>query len=193
MPDMSRLLAALPAPLRSRLVAAAAGGAMALALSLVGYFEGRELVPYLDVGGVPTVCDGHTGDVDMNRRYTEAECDAFSARDIAEARAIFDRWVPADVRSTLSPLTVSAFLSFIYNVGPGKPDRAGRKGKDGFVWLKSGRHSTMLVLLQQGRIREACAQLPQWTRAGGVVYRGLVKRRTDERALCVAGLEGASK
>ena len=37
--------------------------------------EGREYQPYLDIVGVPTVCDGITGpDVVPGKIYTDADC-----------------------------------------------------------------------------------------------------------------------
>ena len=79
--------------------------------------------------------------------------------------------------------TLAAFLSFIYNVGPGQ---AG--SKDGFVWLKSGRHSTMLLRLQAGDVRAACEQLPAWVTAAGIRLRGLELRRGREMAMCLESL-----
>ncbi|MCY1371858.1 Lysozyme RrrD [compost metagenome] len=100
-----------------------------------------------------------------------------------DAAAIIARWVPQEVSDSLPPETLAAFLSFIYNVGHGAPSV-----KDGFVWLKNGRHSTMLLHLQAGRVADACAQLPNWTRAGGKQLGGLIRRRAAERQLCEAGL-----
>ncbi|MCY1533201.1 Lysozyme RrrD [compost metagenome] len=165
--------------IKARLLAAAIG----VATPVVGYFEGRNLLAYLDPVGIPTICDGWTHGVKLSDRATPAQCDDYTRRGLEDAAAVFTRWVPEAVVNSLSPETLAAFLSFIYNVGPGAPGV-----KDGFAWLKSGRHSTMLLHLQAGRIAEACAQLPSWARAGGRQLRGLVLRRQAERRLCEVGL-----
>lgn len=172
----------IPTSLKRRILQAAAGGAIAIAAVLVGHFEpGKERGrPYLDPVGVLTVCDGHTGsDIDPNRIYSDAECDAWTREDLAEAEAIFNRWVPQQVREAMPQTAIGGFISFIYNVGPGKPGR-----KDGFVWLKNGRHSTMLLKLQAGDLAGACEQLNYWIKAGGRVLPGLVNRREAEEWVC---------
>lgn len=165
--------------IKARLLAAA----IAVATPLVGYYEGRNLVAYLDPIGKPTICDGWTHGVKLGDRATPAQCDAYTRQGLEDAAAIFARWVPQKVIDSMSAETLAAFLSFIYNVGPGLPGV-----KDGFVWLKNGRHSTMLLRLQAGRIAEACAQLPNWTRAAGKELAGLIRRRAGELKLCEAGL-----
>ncbi|MCY1289759.1 Lysozyme RrrD [compost metagenome] len=165
--------------IKARLLAAA----ILVATPVVGHFEGRNLVAYLDPIGKPTICDGWTHGVKLGDRAMPAQCDAYTRQGLEDAAAIFARWVPQKVIDSLSPETLAAFLSFIYNVGHGVPGV-----KDGFVWLKNGRHSTMLLRLQAGRVADACAQLPSWISAGGKKLGGLVRRRAAERQLCEAGL-----
>jgi len=163
--------------------ARALAAALLIATPVVGHFEGRELVAYLDAVDKPTICDGWTRGVKLGDQATPAQCDALTRKGLEEAAQVFGAWVPQDVIDRLPAKTIAAFLSFIYNVGPGGPGV-----KDGFVWLKSGTHSTMLRELQAGRIAQACAQLSNWTRAGSVHLRGLVRRRAAERELCEADL-----
>ncbi|MCY1406804.1 Lysozyme RrrD [compost metagenome] len=163
--------------------AASLAAALVIALPVVKTFEGRSLVAYLDPVRIPTICDGWTHGVRMGDQATSEQCDALTRQGLDDASVVLTRWVPAEVVGRMSPRTVAAFLSFIYNVGPGMPGE-----KDGFVWLKSGKHSTMLRHLQAGRIAEACAQLPFWVNAGDRKLRGLERRRAAERQLCEAGL-----
>lgn len=114
---------------------------------------------------------------------TDAECDQKTLLALQEAADVFERWVPAKVIAGMDTKSIAAFLSFIYNVGPGKPGV-----KDGFVWLMNGRQSTMLLHLQGGRIQPACAQLSYWVSAGGRKLRGLERRRAAERELCEVAL-----
>lgn len=164
--------------LKTRVIAA-----ILTATPVVAFFEGRNLLAYLDPVGIPTLCDGWTRGVKLGDRATPDECDAKTRQALEEAAEVFERWVPAQVVEGMSANSIAAFLSFIYNVGPGK---AGVK--DGFVWLKNGRHSTLLRHLRAGRVAEACAQLPLWANAGGRTLRGLERRRAAERDLCVADL-----
>lgn len=142
--------------------------------------EGRRLAAYRDPIGIPTICEGWTHGVRMGDRATNAQCDELTLRGIDQALQVFMRHVPQDVRERMPAETVAAFLSFIYNVGPGK------KGvKDGFVVLKNGRTSTMLRLLQAGDVAGSCRQLPHWVTAGGKRPRGLEARRQREMADCL--------
>lgn len=161
--------------IKTRVLAAA----LLVATPVVGHFEGRELIAYLDAVDKPTICDGWTRGVKLGDQATPEQCDALTRKGLEEAAQVFEAWVPQSVIDRLSAKTIAAFLSFIYNVGPGKPGV-----KDGFVWLKNGNHSTMLRELQGGRIAQACAQLPYWASAGGVQLRGLVRRRAAELTLC---------
>lgn len=157
--------------------------AVLTATPVIAYYEGRNLAAYLDPVGIPTICDGWTYGVRLGDVATDAECDQKTLLALQEAAATFERWVPTKVIASMDPKTIAAFLSFIYNVGPGKPGV-----KDGFVWLKNGSHSTMLLHLQAGLIQPACGQLSYWVSAGGRRLLGLERRRTAERNLCEASL-----
>lgn len=157
--------------------------AILVATPVVAYFEGRNLLAYLDPVGIPTICEGWTYGVRLGDVATNAECDQKTQLALQEAAEVFQRWVPAKVIERMDANSIAAFLSFIYNVGPGKPDV-----KDGFVWLKNGRHSTMLLHLQGGRVEPACAQLSNWVSAGGRKLGGLERRRAAERKLCEVSL-----
>lgn len=157
--------------------------AIVAATPVVALYEGRDLLAHLDPVGIPTICEGWTRGVRLGDVATDAECDQKTQLALQEAADVFERWVPAKVIGGMDTKSIAAFLSFIYNVGPGKPGV-----KDGFVWLKNGRHSTMLLHLQAGRIQPACAQLSYWVSAGGRKFRGLERRRAAERQMCEAAL-----
>lgn len=80
---------AMSPTLRNRIIGAIAGGGGAVAVATVMVsgkdgLEGREYLPYRDVVGVLTVCDGHTGsDIIPGKRYTDKECDALTRADMA--------------------------------------------------------------------------------------------------------------
>lgn len=158
---------------------AAGGGSLGVYQAVNPIFEGREYRAYLDIVGKPTICEGWTHGVKMGDMATDEECDRYSQASYDEAKRIFDRWVPESTRAKLNPVQEASFLLFITNVGPG-----GKGVKDGFVYLKSGRHSSMLRALQAGDIESACRQFNSWANAGGKPVRGLQIRRVDETGMC---------
>ncbi|MBP6018812.1 MAG: lysozyme [Burkholderiaceae bacterium] len=170
--------------IRSKAAASVGAAAIGIAAAFVPPHEGRNLFAHFDPIGIPTICEGWTRGVKMGDVATEAECDELTLRGLREANDIFVRWVPEWVRASMSASAYAAFLSFIYNVGPG-----GKGVKDGFVYLKSGRNSTMLLRLQAGDVAGACRQLPSWASAGGKRFRGLEIRRAQEMKLCLSELD----
>lgn len=142
--------------------------ASALAVPMIGTHEGTINVGYRDPVGIPTSCTGHTGpEVVVGKRYSDAECARQLAEDAVEHGLDIAPCVPAD----LPVETHAAFISFAFNVGAGK-----------FC------SSTLSRKARAGDLAGACAELSKWTRAGGQVLPGLVKRRKAERELCEAGL-----
>lgn len=159
---------------KAPIIAGVAAGAIAAASAVVMKWEGYRADPYFDSVGVLTVCYGTTMDV-QRRRYSRAECEAFLARDLEEAREI----VRACIKAPMLPHQEAALISFAYNVGPG------REGvRDGLCRLKNGRQPQIRLKANAGDWVGACAELSNWTRAGGKRLLGLERRRADERRLC---------
>ncbi|KGA24915.1 lysozyme [Pectobacterium brasiliense] len=155
--------------LRKKIAGAAAGGAIAIATVLIQWHEGRSYTVYYDVAGVPTVCDGITGqDVKIGKTYTATECDALLVKHIAPAATAVDK----AVKVPMTDMRKAALISFTYNIGIGALNR-----------------STMLRKLNAGDTSEACDELKRWDKAGGKVWRGLTDRRAVERELCLSGLQ----
>ncbi|TDS68025.1 lysozyme [Pantoea sp. PNA 14-12] len=154
--------------LRKRLLAAAGTGALTLALTLLwgqDGLEGRRYVPYRDVAGVLTVCDGHTGaDIVRNKTYTDRECDSLLYADLKPIQAKVDSLVTIP----LSRYQRAALYSFAYNVGP-----------------EAFSKSSLLKKLNAGEKADACNELRRWVYSGGREWKGLMKRRETERALCL--------
>ncbi|EPD1598926.1 lysozyme [Yersinia enterocolitica] len=154
--------------LMKKIYGVVAGGAMAIAIALVGGsdgLEGREYMPYRDVVGVLTVCDGHTGkDIIPSKRYIDAECDALLHKDLIPVFAAIDRIV----KVPMSDFRKAALASFVYNVG-----------------ITAMTNSTMVKKLNRGDTSGACNELRRWIKAGGKVWKGLVNRREVERELCL--------
>ncbi|MDR6600576.1 GH24 family phage-related lysozyme (muramidase) [Achromobacter deleyi] len=103
--------------LKRKLIAAASAGSIAIAGVLVSHFEPGKVRgrPCIDPVGVLTVCDGYTGsDIDRNRIYTDAECDAWRDTDLAEA----DRAVRRLITVPLNDWQRAALIDFTYNLAP---------------------------------------------------------------------------
>jgi lysozyme len=151
---------------KKSLVAGSAAAAIALSLTLIKPWEGRELTPYYDIVGVLTWCDGETKGV-PKAKYIEAECDSILAQSVQQYEAKIRPCLPADLPDPVR----GAFISTAYNIGPGA-----------FC------ASSMSRLAKAGDLRGACNALLAWNKAGGRVVKGLVNRRAAERALCLKGL-----
>lgn len=151
--------------LLNKIKLAAAGGALAIAIALLGGVEGRKYFPYYDVAGVLTVCDGHTGkDIVPGKRYSDAECESLLQMDLAPVK----RTVDSAVTVPIGDYTRAALYSFTYNVG-----------RTAFI------NSTLLKKLNSGDTAGACNELRRWVNAAGKKWRGLVNRREIDREVCL--------
>ena len=167
---------------RARLAAVVGVAAAGMLLTIVPRFEGTVHEGYLDPIGIVTACTGHTATAELGKRYTAEECEELLVSDLLAHSAIVDRCVTVP----LEPHQRAAFVSFAFNVGPGK------KGvKDGFCVLKSGKTPSFLKRLNAGDYAGACRGLSEWTKSGGIVFTGLVRRRAAERAMCEGPVEVA--
>lgn len=162
--------------------AAAGATAAVIAASFIGSMEGTRYVPYRDVGGVATVCQGVTHGIDFHRTYTPAECAVLDQRERAIALAV----VKHTVRRPITEPQKAAAAGFIYNEGAGTWDR-----------------SSMLRDFNRGDTKKACrdfllyvcVRTPKWkgnstgpckTADRHMKYvSGLDVRRHDEYDLCV--------
>lgn len=153
--------------LRNKLVAAAGGGAMAIAAILIPSLEGVEYKPYRDVAGVWTVCNGITGpDVIVGKTYTEKEC-----KDLLQKHLVpYAKSVERSVKVPASEYQKAALISFSFNVG-----------------ISAFEHSTLLKKLNARDYAGACDELRRWTFAGGKQWKGLMNRRDVEYEVCTWG------
>lgn len=141
-----------------------AAGWAAIAVACVAGFEGLRTVAYRDPVGIPTLCFGSTTGVKMGDRKTVDECKAL----LVEELETFARGVDACVSVPMSDSRKAAMVSFAYNVGTG-------------AFCKS----TLVRRLNAGD-PGACDELRKWTKAKGITLPGLVRRREEERRLCLA-------
>ncbi len=150
--------------MKGKITALAATGILAAAAVVVTKWEGKHNEVYLDPVGIPTVCYGHTGpDVKPGLRFTNSECEALLREDLLEAKRIVNRCIPRPMR----PHQEAALISAAFNIGP-----------------KVVCGSTLQRKALAGDWAGACAELGRWKFAKGRVFKGLILRRADERALC---------
>jgi lysozyme len=149
-------------------IAAMGAGVIALASTGIKAHEGYVPQGYVDPIGVKTRCWGNTSPgIIVGERYSREQCERLLVIDVQEHADRIRPCVPAG-----TPIqSQAAFLSFAFNVGP-----------------KAFCGSTMARKLKAGDLAGACAELSRWTYAGGKQWKGLVRRRADERALCEKGI-----
>ncbi len=147
-------------------------GVAALSAALISaacLWEGTKYVPYEDVVGVWTVCQGYAKpDVVRGKTYSKEECGRLLKTQLAEHG-------DAVLRCTDVPLNrhqYDAFTLFTYNVG-------------GNAYCKS----SLLKKLNAGDYAGACEGMLAWDMAGGKHVRGLYNRRKFERDLCLKPME----
>ena len=102
-----------------------------------------------------------------DRTLTMAEVDAILAQDLARFERGVARLCPAVIGRQGA---FDALVSFAFNVGLGNLQRSGLRMK-----------------INRGDFEEAADEFMKWTKAGGRVLPGLVKRRMDEKALYLSG------
>jgi lysozyme len=95
---------------------------------------------------------------------TPEQCREFLNGDLQRSWDSIDLYV----KVPLQPWTRAALASFIFNVG-----------------AEAFRKSTLLRLINQGRVVEACNELLRWNKANSQEYPGLILRREAERHLCL--------
>lgn len=140
------------------------------AIEIARHHEGFRSNAYLDPVNIPTIGYGLTRYFHREGSPRVKMGDVIS-REEAEYSLLFTLQtfmndVARHIRVELTQNQIDAIASFVYNVGVAN-----------FV------NSTLLRRLNAGDIQGAADQFPRWNKAGGKVFRGLVRRRGDERAL----------
>lgn len=144
-------------------------GALALAIPMIGEFEGKRNDPYKDIAGIPTVCYGETRVV--MRRYSDKECNDMLEKAVREFAEPVAKLTPTIAEN---PAMLAAATSLAYNIGVGNYS-----------------NSSVRKLFLAKRFKEACNAFGAWNKARvkGVltVSNGLVNRRKKETQLCLSG------
>lgn len=138
--------------------------AIAIATMIAAPHEGLRLKAYPDVGGVWTICYGHTHGVKRGDTATLDECKAYLAADMPIADAAVSRCI----NTILNVNQRAAFDDAVYNLGP-----------------KVVCGSTLQRMANDGDFKGACNQLKRWVYAAGQKSNGLIGRRADDTELCL--------
>lgn len=160
--------------MRTVVVGAGAGASlMAVVMSTVvpqvQYFEGTRSVAYKDIGGILTVCTGHTGpDVVVNKVYTPNQCAALTQADLQKASSGVLKVSP---QLLYHPMQLAAAISFSYNVGIGNYTK-----------------SSVASNFNTGNLIAGCNALLKYDYAGGKWSQGLHNRRVQENIICLSTL-----
>jgi lysozyme len=150
---------------KGALVAIVGSACCAVLVPTVQTYEGRRLVPYRDIVGIWTVCDGDTKGVVPGRAETPAQCDERLERQlVAHAKPV----LACAPELADHPNALAASVSLAYNIGP--TAFCGSRAK---------------ALFRAGKIRAGCDALLPWNKAGGRVVAGLARRRAAERQICL--------
>jgi len=132
-------------------------------LELTQQFEGCRLTAYQDQVGVWTIGYGHTGaDVTAGLTITQDQAVALLTSDVAASVSFVNQVVTVQLKQN----EFDALVDFVFNLGRGA--FAG---------------STLLKELNAGNFDAAAAQFNRWSRAGGQVVAGLLRRRQAETAM----------
>lgn len=128
-------------------------------ISLIKRFEGCRLKAYSDIVGVYTIGYGHTGGVKLGTIITEEEAEALLKRDLKR----FELSIARLITRRLTQNQFDALVSFCFNLGAGALQR-----------------STLRQKINRMEDSEVPAEFMKWSKAGGRVVPGLLRRRKAE-------------
>jgi lysozyme len=136
----------------------------------IGGFAGQI---YEDPAGHATIGWGHRLtplDAFAGVTITRKEADDLAEHDLNIAGAAVSRYVSAEVLPTLTDGQYGALVDFTFNMGA-------------VPFLGS----SMLRLINAGKLDLVAAEFPRWVYAGGKIMPGLERRREWERTLWLTG------
>lgn len=150
--------------------------ASASMLGMINHWEGRKYEVYLDIGGVPTVCEGHTGpEVVLGHKWTKEQCDTILRGNATK----YGKGVLKCVTVPMNQNQFDALTLFAINVGiKGMCDsRAVRE-------INKQRYT-----IGCGAIANDPNGVPVWSYVDKKFVRGLYNRRQFERDLCLKPID----
>ncbi len=128
-------------------------------LELIKKFEGCETTAYQDSVGVWTIGFGQTEGVEEGQTCSVEDAESMLADEMDE----YEGYVNNMVKVELQQHEFDALVAWVYNLGPTNLGE-----------------STMLKVLNGGQFDRVPDEMNRWTRAGGKILEGLVRRRQAE-------------
>ena len=128
-------------------------------LELIKKFEGCETTAYQDSVGVWTIGFGHTKGVEEGQTCSIEDAESMLADEMDEYEGYINDMVKVDLQQH----EFDALVAWVYNLGPTNLGE-----------------STMLKVLNGGQFDRVPDEMNRWTRAGGEILEGLVRRRQAE-------------
>jgi len=128
-------------------------------LELIKKFEGCETSAYQDSVGVWTIGFGHTKGVEEGQTCSIEDAESMLADEMDE----YEGYINDMVRVDLQQHEFDSLVAWVYNLGPTNLNE-----------------STMLKVLNGGQFDRVPDEMNRWTRAGGEILEGLVRRRQAE-------------
>ena len=128
-------------------------------LELIKKFEGCETTAYQDSVGVWTIGFGHTKGVEEGQTCSTEDAESMLANEMDEYEGYINNMVKVDLQQH----EFDALVAWVYNLGPTNLGE-----------------STMLKVLNGGQFDRVPEEMNRWTRAGGKILEGLVRRRQAE-------------
>ena len=134
-------------------------------LELIKQYEGFCPTPYLCPAGKLTIGYGHViafGEKFSDGIITKEKAEMLLKQDVSVVEKTLDNLVITQLLQN----QFDALVSFIYNVGS-----------------KAFEKSTLLRLLNENKLDLATEEFSKWVFAGGVVQKGLIRRRSAEKLM----------
>ncbi len=138
---------------------------LSICVACVAGEEGLRTVAYKDPVGIPTACFGETKGVKLGDTFTKAQCEEMLGGRVVE----FGRGVDGCIHVSLSPSRKAGYTSLAYNIG-----------------IEMFCRSSVATKANAGDAQGSCDAILLYVYAKGIKLPGLVKRREQERALCLA-------
>ena len=132
-------------------------------LDLIKKYEGCHLTAYQCPSGVWTIGYGHTAGVKEGMKITQQQAEEFLKQDLER----YEQYVRDNVSYSLTQNQFDALVSFTFNCGIGN----------------------LRTLIKDRTLEQIADAILLYNKGGGKTLPGLVKRRQEEQALFLSGME----
>jgi len=133
-----------------------------IGIDLLKHFEGCETLAYQDSVGVWTIGYGHTKGVYEGMTVSQEGAEELLAHELEE----YEGYINDIPKVALTQCQFDGLVCWVYNLGP-----------------TNLRSSTLLKVLNEENYEDVPFQMRRWDKAGGVVLKGLTRRRVAESML----------